>query len=274
MSDTINVGLSLVGLESSPKYKEITKVVVNLDNSNYIVAGDDIGGTLECSSPFATQEIADDLLNRVAYFKYSPFTAERVFIDPAAEVGDGISVGGVNSALFSMNNRFGALFSSDCEAPTTKEIDHEYPYKPKTDRQFERKMREVGSRITQTATQIMSEVYTKEEVDGIADQLQGTVIEQTSESISIQFNLNDFVKYIRFVDGKIILGEENAAFQTVLSNVRLGFFDSGNEVAYAANNQFLMPHGVVQHTLDIGGYRLDATDGIKFKWKGREQEAE
>lgn len=274
MSDTVNVGLSLNSLDSSPEYQEVTKVIVNLDDSNYIVAGDDTGGTLECSSPFATQEIANDLLNRVAYFKYRPFVANKAFVDPAAEIGDGISVGGINSSLFSMNNNFGTLFSSDCEAPTTKEIDHEYPYKTKADRKFERQMREVGSRITQTATQIMSEVYTKEEVDGIADQLQGTVIEQTSESISIQFNLNDFVKYIRFADGKIILGEENAAFQTVLSNVRLGFFDSGNEVAYAGNNQFRMPYGVVDNFLDLGGYQLDATDGIKFKWKGREQEVE
>jgi hypothetical protein len=33
-----------------------------------------------------------------------------------------------------------------------------------------------------------------------------------------------------------------------------------------------MPYGVVDTTLDLGGYQLDATDGIKFKWKGREED--
>lgn len=274
MSDTVNVGLSLNSLDSSPEYQEVTKVIVNLDDSNYIVAGDDTGGTLECSSPFATQEIANDLLNRVAYFKYRPFVANKVFIDPAAEIGDGISVGGINSSLFSMNNNFCTLFSSDCEAPTTKEIDHEYPYKAKADRKFERQMREVGSRILQTASSIATEVEEREK----ADNTIRSTITQTARNIVLEFaqenGLEDVTKYIRFEDGKIYLGIEGNPFQVIISNNRISFMDNTNETAYAANNQFRMPYGVVDNTLDLGGYQLDATDGIKFTWKGREQEAE
>ena len=270
MSDTVNAGLSLSSLDSSPKYQEITKVLINLDDSNYVVAGDDTGDTLECSSPFATQSTANDLLNRVAYFQYSPFTAGRVFIDPAAEIGDGIIVGQVSSALFSMNNKFGTLFTADCEAPTTKEIDHEYPYKPKEDRQFQRTMREVGSRITQTASMIESEVAERENGDNVLS----TLIQQTTDRIEFKFDneFEDLHAYIRFENGNLILGKENGSFQTVLSDTKLSFLENENEVAYAANNQFLMPHGVVKHTLDLGGYRLDATDGIAFKWIGREED--
>lgn len=274
MSDTVNVGLSLNSLDSSPEYQEVKKVIVNLDDSNYIVAGDDTGGTLECFSPFATQEIANDLLNRVAYFKYRPFVANKVFIDPAAEIGDGISVGGINSSLFSMNNNFGALFSSDCEAPTTKEIDHEYPYKAKADRKFERQMREVGSRILQTASSIEAEVVARKNADNIIS----STITQTAYDIVIQFaqenGLEDVTKYIRFEDGKIYLGIEGNPFQVIISNNRISFMDNDSETAFAANNQFRMPYGVVDNYLDIGGYKLDATNGIAFKWKGREQNEE
>lgn len=270
MSDHHGVGYGVKGLDSSAAYEEITKVVVFLDENNYIISGDDTGAELECSSPFATQEIAGDLLNRVAYFQYQPFKANGTFIDPSAEVGDSIDVGNVSSGIFNINYTFGTLLTADIEAPTTKEIDHEYPYKPKEDRQYERRMAEVGSRISQTASAIESEVEARTEADGE----MSTLIQQTADRIELKFDneFDDLHAYIRFVDGNIILGLENSPFQAILSNTKLSFLENGNEVAYAANNQFRMPYGVVDTTLDLGGYQLDATDGIKFKWKGREED--
>jgi len=267
-----DIGYSVMNLEHSEAYEEITKVIVYLDDTNYVVAGDDTGATLECFSPFATQEIAGELLNRIAYFRYQPFKASTAFIDPAAEVGDDIEVGGVTSAIFSADNTFGALFISDIEAPTTREIEHEYPFKTKEDRQFQRTMREVGSRITQTASMIESEVAQRENGDNVLS----TLIQQTTDRIEFKFDneFEDLHAYIRFENGNLILGKENGSFQTVLSDTKLSFLENENEVAYAANNQFLMPHGVVKETLDLGGYRLDATDGIAFKWIGREEESE
>lgn len=265
------IGRDLVSLDHSPAYTPISKVLINETDDVYVEAGDDTGATLECYSPFAGDEdtgfTPSDLLARVSGFSYQPFDAKGVFIDPAAEVGDGIEVGGVISGVFDMTTTFGTLYYADIEAPTTKEIDHEYPYEPKADRQYERRMAAIGSRITQTADMISQEITDRTN----ADEVISSSITQTVNEYLISLGLGDMSVWFSFTANGMEIGKTGSPFSVVLSESELGFYENGVRVAYANNSQFFMPYGVVQNKLDVGGYQLDASDGIKFRWKGRSE---
>ena len=61
-------------------------------------------------------------------------------------------------------------------------------------------------------------------------------------------------KYIRFVDGKIILGETGNELTLTIQNDRVSFQQSGNEVAYFSNNNLYIKRAEVLTTLRIGNY--------------------
>ena len=61
-------------------------------------------------------------------------------------------------------------------------------------------------------------------------------------------------KYIRFVDGKIVLGETGSELTLTVQNDRVSFQQSGNEVAYFSNNNLYIRRAEVLTTLRIGNY--------------------
>lgn len=61
-------------------------------------------------------------------------------------------------------------------------------------------------------------------------------------------------KYIRFVDGKIILGETGNELTLTVQNDRVSFQQAGNEVAYFSNNNLYIKRAEVLTTLRIGNY--------------------
>lgn len=117
-------------------------------------AGDDTGRTLEAVHPDATQEMAESILASVRGFSYHPYAAQEALLDPAAEIGDGITLGGVYSLLAHSSTDYDALCLSDLEAPESDEIDEEYPYKDPLERLIQRNIQSVRSFITKTAAEI------------------------------------------------------------------------------------------------------------------------
>lgn len=79
-------------------------------------------------------------------------------------------------------------------------------------------------------------------------------------------------RFVRIQDGKIYIGLEGNNIQLVESNDKVAFVDkaSGTEVAYISNDRFYTPNLTVLQTADFGGYRMDVSNGITFKWIGRE----
>lgn len=52
---------------------------------------------------------------------------------------------------------------------------------------------------------------------------------------------------------------------------RLSFYDqNGSEVAYISDYKLYITHAEVTGTLKLGGYSVDTTNGLTFKWVGRE----
>lgn len=150
MSDTINLLQRAESMDISPEFDGYSRVVIWLDakdddgNELYYEAGTSTGRTLEMTCPWGTQQMANDVLERISpsqgrAFQYQPYTATRAILDPAVEIGDGVTLKGMYSGIFAQVESFGSRHLSDISAPTEEEIDHEYPFESATSRKTDRK---------------------------------------------------------------------------------------------------------------------------------------
>lgn len=140
MSDTTDLGKNVERLETAPRLAPYSRVTAWYTDEDAFTAGDDTGRTLEVDLPFATQEIVNQMLERVKGYVYQPWNGLNAILDPAAELGDGVTVNGIGSLLGHLESRFDALMTSDVGAPGEQEVDHEYPYVSPANRALRRKV--------------------------------------------------------------------------------------------------------------------------------------
>lgn len=153
--DKVFLGQRLGKFEPGLEHLPISRVDLLDENGDLLhTAGDDTGRTLEAVHPDATQEMAESILASVRGFTYRPYEAAEAILDPAAELGDGITLGGVYSLLAHASTDYDALCLSDLEAPASDEIDEEYPYQDPLERLIQRNIQSVRSFITKTAEEI------------------------------------------------------------------------------------------------------------------------
>ena len=95
MFDKHFVGLDLTGVEDNGLQRPISRVTLLLDNENSITAGDDTGLELLADCPHATQAMANAILAQIKGYRYRMFSADNAGLDPSAELGDGVTAGGV-----------------------------------------------------------------------------------------------------------------------------------------------------------------------------------
>lgn len=153
--DKTYLGQRLGKFEPGLEHLPISRVDLLDENGDLLhTAGDDTGRTLEAVHPDATQEMAESILASVRGFTYRPYEAQEGLLDPAAELGDGITLGGVYSLLGRTETTYDALCATDMEAPAGDEVDDEYPWKDPLERLIQRNIQSVRSFITKTATEI------------------------------------------------------------------------------------------------------------------------
>ena len=99
MSDKFYVGLDVTGCTDNGKRPAITSVTLQVDADNVITAGTYTGMDLYAVCPYATQEMALAILLQVRDYQYQAFSAESANLDPSAELGDGVDVGGLYGAI-------------------------------------------------------------------------------------------------------------------------------------------------------------------------------
>ena len=132
-----------------------------------------------------------------------------------------------------------------------------------------------------TAT-VAEKYYLKEDTDALVSSIS-TTIEQTANSFTIQFEqfsqdiasvaagadaeFEEIRKYIRFVDGKILLGEVGNDLELEISNDRISFLQDGAEVAYFSNRRMYITDAQVNHSFQIGSFAFmpRANGNISFK---------
>ena len=127
---------------------------------------------------------------------------------------------------------------------------------------------DVYSRIDQTAESIMSEVgRTYVTSEGFEEELN-TRFTQTEEGWEMTFDqfrqwvetengetqtaFEELRKYIRFLDGNIILGDRNNDLQCIITNTKISFTQNGTEVAYISNNKLYITSAEVLDRFTVG----------------------
>ena len=127
---------------------------------------------------------------------------------------------------------------------------------------------DVYSRIDQTAESIMSEVgNTYVTSEGFEEELN-TRLTQTEEGWEMTFDqfrqwvetengetqtaFEELRKYIRFLDGNIILGDRNSDLQCIITNTKISFTQNGTEVAHISNNKLYITNAEVLDRFTVG----------------------
>lgn len=141
MSDKVYVGRKCQSFQSFGEYKPFTGVKLWRDDDIYFFAGDDTGRVMETEHRSATQGMADTILNGIKGFVYKPFEAKGCELDPAAELGDAVTICGMYTMIGSMRKNFKNGGLVDIGLPGGKEINHEYPYKSPQDRELKRRVK-------------------------------------------------------------------------------------------------------------------------------------
>lgn len=118
---------------------------------------------------------------------------------------------------------------------------------------------------------------------GTYQEIVSTQFEQTAEDFTFNFNnlvsqittvegetqqqFQEINKYIRFVDGNIILGEEGNEITLKIENDRIAFIQNNMEVAYFSNNKLTVTEGNFLNSLQIGSFAYipRANGSLDFK---------
>lgn len=261
MSDKVYLGQNASDLDYDEKAPKISRVNLAVDIDHIYTSGDDTGRTLEVSCPWGSQAMADSILAKVSGIEYQPYEASDALLDPATEIGDGITLGGVYSVLAQSYVSLDKQCAANISAPYTDEIDDEYPYKTPEQRKAERQLAQTRSLITKNAEEIKLEVqgldgkYTKlsQTVDGFtfedesgtvyidggaikaksvtADQIDATNLKVDAANITGTLYIGDLVDDVGLVTENNVTTITNNAIKTAnisADQITAGTLDADN----------------------------------------------
>lgn len=235
MSNKYYVGKDVTSFSDKGKYKPISRVTLLVDDENSLTAGDDTGMEVIASCPHATQPMVNALLQTMKGYQYQAYEADAANIDPAAELGDGVTVGGIYSPLSKLSDdgRGYAGISSPGEA----EMEDEYPSEGYITQEFNRKIAETRSTITKTSEEIMLKV---EGIDGKYTKVKTTLdgLTVTDASGTTKINGSSIKTDNLYVDAANINGTLTAD-QIQTGSIRVGDLKDGSNYAtktYVDNN--------------------------------------
>jgi len=152
-------------LDIAPAFNTYSKVVIHIDDDTVVEAGNDLGRTLEVNNPFGTQELAEQMLAKLRGYQYQPYYATGALLNPAAEIGDGVSIKNTYGGIYQRERTFGRLMRADIAAPHDDEINHEYKFESPTERRFNRQIGNVKATLLIQAGLIEAKV-SKESPEG------------------------------------------------------------------------------------------------------------
>lgn len=265
------VGDEVAEFENAPEFEPWTKVQFYFESKNTYGAGTNSGRTLEIENPWATQTIANSCLAVINGRVYKPFTAGYATIDPAAELGDYANVNGITSIIAEHNLRFGSVWTADIAAPSEAEIDHEFPYKSKAQRQTQREIAKLSASLTVGLDEIEAKVT---DVEGAVADLTitadglSTRVENAEDEISEVRQLAGMVS-VSVTDSKGTLNTTidastwQAVYKLITGEVKSGFyFDFAiGRFVYDGTGIYRSEDGKAYIQIENNGISVYADDG-------------
>lgn len=147
------VGNAAAALREADKLSAYTKVTVTDGDKRYSAGSD--GRELVVTVPVLPttegETLAANLLAAVKGYRYQPYEADSALLDPAAELGDGVTVGGVYGGIHARSVTFSRLFRANVSAPAEEEIDNEYPYLSAQERDAARQKKQTAKNTADIA---------------------------------------------------------------------------------------------------------------------------
>lgn len=235
MSEKYYVGRDVTSFSDNGKYKPISRVTLLVDDENSLTAGDDTGMEVIASCPHATQPMVNALLQTMKGYQYQAYEAGAANIDPAAELGDGVTVGGIYSPLSKLSDDGRGY--ADISSPGELEMEDEYPSGGYITQEFNRKLAKTRSLITKTSEEIMLKV---EGIDGKYTEVKTTLdgLTVTDASGTTKINGSSIKTDNLYVDAANIKGTLTAD-QIQTGSIRVGDLKDGSNYAtktYVDNN--------------------------------------
>lgn len=203
MAESFNLLRRVKSLDTAPETDGYSGVLIfagqdEEGNNIEYFAGDRSGKVLEITNEWGSQAQADAIYRKIRGFRYQPYKAAGTTIDPSVEIGDAVTIADTYGGVFLRATDYRDT-TSDLEAPSNEEIEHEFQIKSPTNRQYERFTRAVRSSLSISATKIAAEVEAREEADKAiratlsvqADAIEARVTKEGGNSSSFGWKLLD-----------------------------------------------------------------------------------
>lgn len=263
MSEKFFVGRDIVSFSNNGKYKPVSRVTLLLDDENSLTAGDDTGLEIVASCRYGTQEMVNALLAQFAGYEYQAFEAGDACIDPAAELGDGVTVNGIYSVIAQISDD-GDGFPS-LSAPGEAEMEDEYPAPGPATQEFNRKLAETRTLISKTskAVEILAEDYEQNMSQTLRVAADGVTI-TNAEGSKLE------------IDGGQLKAKSVTAYEIDATNLKV-YYLKGQYVylldAYSKVGGYILiaPASTAESAVEIGSegaLRLLAGDGAIYVSNG------
>ena len=150
-------------------------------------------------------------------------------------------------------------------------------------------MTSVQTLVEQTGNSILSqvsEIYTSSNSFEEFQRRVSTMFEQTSEAFELQFStivsqvttldgstssrFAEISRYIRFVDGNIVLGEDGNPLILKITNEKISFLYNNIEIAYFSSGRLYVDKLEAITSLTLGSFAFgpDSSGGMSLKYIG------
>ena len=188
MNNKYFVGQDATSFKAYAKNPPITQIILATDEGaeDAFYAGTE-GYSLTVYCPWATQQMANDLLAKAQGFEYQGFEAGMAALPGEAERGDAVTVNGIYGMIADRTLYFNPGMNSDISAPYEEEVNHEFQYVSPIKQEFDRKIGQVQASLTVDIDNIKLEVEDE--------------INQLSSSITVQ--LDSITSQITGLDGQV-----------------------------------------------------------------------
>lgn len=257
-------------MDYTPQFDGYSGVEIVVDKDNTYFSGDRTGRVLTIQNPWGTKAQADNIIEKIRGYQYQPFTATGALLDPAAEIGDGVSARAFYAGLHKIDRTYNSTTPSDIEAPQDEEVDHEYPFEPQSERDITRRFTAVESELSLQSGEIaakVSETGGNGASFGWSLTVDGFILRSQNKDV---FKVNSTGAYVDGVIqatsgtiGKFVIGDK-AIYNNIPDFDNEGGLTSGvylgTDGFRLGNNFSVNPQGTVHMsgTLYIGGNSIDA----------------
>jgi len=252
----------LAGLVKLPETIELT--AVDLSTAGHDIAAFRLGTYVRATSrPHGIDQLF--LITKLSINLSSP---------GASKITLGAARSGLSSSVAGLTNAQGEILKT---VEKTAQAAAQAVYDVEQNVQASIQMSEENIRAS-----VSESYYLKDDTDALIASVS-TQVEQTKESVEIQFNqfsqdieavaagtdanFEEIRKYIRFVDGQIHIGEVGNELELRIANDRLSFLQDGAEVAYLSNRKLYITDTQILHSLQLGSFAFmpRANGNLSFK---------